>query len=267
MLHHNFLRVIIQFLKSVLSREFRELSRIRKLPRYTPFRTSLLGVEWAGTDGASFVASYYEIFTEEVYAFRTSNKAPYIIDCGANIGLSVLYFKRRFPSALILAFEPDPGIFAILKSNLASGNMMDIEIRNKAVWVENSTIRFLVEGGESGRIVNAENADSKKVVSVGTQSLKELLNRKVDFLKIDIEGAEYEVLQDCREQLRWVEHLFVEYHSHHTKDQKLNELLSILSDAGFRYQIKDSYTARTPFLERPLMLEMDLQLNIFAYRI
>src|SRR5688572_8635835 len=102
------LRSAVRSTKYVLSPEYRATERIRKLPRYTPFTTELLGAPVRCVDGASFVASYSEIFKRGIYRFETPSESPQIIDCGANIGLSVIYFKRLFPAARITAFEADP---------------------------------------------------------------------------------------------------------------------------------------------------------------
>src|SRR5688500_10055596 len=53
-----------------------------------------------------------EIFVREIYRFETDIRNPVIIDCGSNIGLSVLYFHKSYPGARILAFEPDAGNFS-----------------------------------------------------------------------------------------------------------------------------------------------------------
>ena len=62
-------------------------------------------------DSASYLSSREEIFDQQIYRFNTSNSKPYIVDCGANIGLSIIYFKQLFPNAEIVAFEPDEKIF------------------------------------------------------------------------------------------------------------------------------------------------------------
>ncbi len=60
-----------------------------------------------------------EIFLDEIYKQNLPSK-PYIIDCGANIGLSVIYMKRFFPGAEIIAFEPDEQNFKFLEENVRS---------------------------------------------------------------------------------------------------------------------------------------------------
>src|SRR5690242_16797657 len=51
------------------------------------------------TDAPTFVATYKQLFVDEIYRFETKEPRPYIIDGGANVGLSVLYFKTLFPDA------------------------------------------------------------------------------------------------------------------------------------------------------------------------
>jgi hypothetical protein len=95
------------------------------------------------------------------------------------------------------------------------------------------------------------------------------LNQNVDFLKIDIEGAEFDVLKDCQDNLSFVKNIFIEYHSNPLEPQILSNLLRIIADAGFRYYIKEAWVNRQqPYIEKSLNQSVyDLQLNIFGYRI
>ena len=63
---------------------------------------------------------------------------PFIIDCGANIGLSVIYLKNLYPDAEIVAFEPDEQNFQLLQKNIASFGFKNVEARKEAVWTENT---------------------------------------------------------------------------------------------------------------------------------
>jgi hypothetical protein len=56
----------------------------------------------------------HEIFVNAEYEFRADHDQPCIIDCGANIGLSVLFFKALYPHATVIAFEPDSASLAQL---------------------------------------------------------------------------------------------------------------------------------------------------------
>ena len=83
---------------------------------YFPFRGKRIKFSHA----PSFADMVEEIFEQEIYKFKTDSEIPYIIDAGANIGLSMLYFAENFPSAQIICFEPDKVIFSILKENMGS---------------------------------------------------------------------------------------------------------------------------------------------------
>ena len=88
------------------------------------------------------------------------------------------------------------------------------------------------------------------------------------FLKIDIEGAEIEVIKDCAENLDKVCNIFIEYHSFIGTRQLLDEILLILVDKNFRFFIKPVNDRIQPFINRTNKNypQCDLQLNIFAYK-
>jgi FkbM family methyltransferase len=252
----------------VRSRDYlveKELHRLICLPRYHPTTTFLLGKQIEIVDACTFLSGYKEIFEKKVYEFKAQSEQPLIIDCGANIGMSVIFFKQIYPDSRIIAFEPDPQIFDVLKRNILNLELTNVDLDQKAIWIEESSIKFAVEGGYSGRIPKP--GDRKNIVEVQSVRLRDLLNQKIDLLKIDIEGAETEVIRDCQDRLESVEHLFIEYHSHIQENQSLHEILNILHNAGFRYHILEAFTSKKPFMDRETMLGMDLQLDIFCYRV
>jgi hypothetical protein len=61
---------------------------------------------------ASFLYLFEEIFAKASYLFHSDTDRPLIFDCGSNIGMSVLFFKKLYPAARITAFEPDPRTYA-----------------------------------------------------------------------------------------------------------------------------------------------------------
>lgn len=243
----------------------KELNKLRLLPRYQPTTTNLLGTEIEIVDACTFLGGYHEIIEGKIYEFKASSEKPLIIDCGANIGLSVFFFKTLYPSSRIIAFEADPIIFNTLVKNVSNLGLTDVEIHNEAIWTDETYISFCREGAYSGRIPKPGDRDS--MIEVKTTRLRDILNQKIDFLKLDIEGAETEVIRDCEDRLTNVEHIFLEYHSHMQEKQTLHEILSIMQKAGFRYHILEAFSSQHPFMKRELMLGMDLQLNIFGYRV
>ena len=238
---------------------------ISKIPRYIAgsFSHNRLNIKFS--DSASFLFMYNEIFEKQIYNFKTNSDKPFIIDCGANIGLSIIYFKQLYPAATILGFEPDPGAFEILTYNIKQLGFFDVEVMEKGLWDKETRLSFFAEGADGGRI--ALESDKENLKHIYTVRLKDYLNKHVDFLKIDIEGAETTVLYDCADSLRNVDRIFIEYHSFLDQKQELHKLLKVLLETGFRYNIQHIGSfSPSPYLKINSYLKMDNQLNIFAYR-
>lgn len=242
----------------------RELRRIERLPRYQAGVTRLFGPRIEFVDKASFGFQYEELFIRRNYEFVSDTPEPRIIDGGANIGLSVLFFKGLYPQSTIAAFEADRLIFEVLQRNVAALDLKGVELHCEALWRESGEIAFAPEGADSGRVVAAA-AGAYRVPSV---TLSDLLEQPADLVKLDIEGAEFEVLQAAKPRLHQVKQLFVEYHSVAGQPQHLPELLALLKSAGFRLYV----TAPTILSPRPLVrIEaysgFDMLLNIFGTRV
>jgi FkbM family methyltransferase len=232
------------------------------------FATSFLGKSIESTSPFWLLHSIDELFLQEIYRFNSANDVPYIIDCGANWGLSCIYFKRRFPQARIAAFEPDPDVFGILSRNLQHFGYTDIELHQKAVWKEKATLKFNNVGALGGSLANGSAAGTTtKSIEVQATDLRFLLHEKVDLLKIDIEGAEFDALEAIKDCLHYVDKIFIEYHSVPHQEQHLPELLQILKEAGFKLYMMEAWKNRThPFVGNDKENGFDLQLNLFGYR-
>lgn len=210
-----------------------------------------------------FLHSLKEIFIDEVYQFTASKEKLQIIDCGANIGLSVIYLKKLFPNASITAIEPDKKVFSQLEYNLSNFDFTNVELFNAAAWINYEPISFESDGGLGGKIT--DKADTSTFVN--TVRLKDLLrNQIIFFLKMDIEGAEYEVLKDIKEELKNVENLFVEFHTGFGEKNKLAEILSWIDEAGFKYYIKEAWNNMPNPFVGTYKGGYHMQLNIFCFR-
>ena len=234
-------------------------------PRYKKQNIKYLGFDMIVPDAPSFVWQYKEIFADENYKFRSDTPNPVIYDCGANIGVSCIYFSRSYPSSKIKAFEADPNIVKVLSENMDRNKVKNVEIIDKAVWIDGAGVDLSLEGADGASIYSKNN-----VTKVPSVRLKDLIEKeiKIDMLKIDIEGAEYDVLLDCRNSLRNIENIFIEYHSFENSNQRLSEILEILEKNNFRYFIKPVNDRAIPFVKRinKSNPDMDLQLNIYAYK-
>jgi len=234
-------------------------------PRYKKHSVGYLEFNIVVPDTLSFVWQCKEIFVDENYKFHTSSLNPVIYDCGANIGVSCLYFSRNYLSAKIKAFEADPNIVKILKENLEQNNSKNVEVFKEAVWIDNNGVDLSLEGADGASIFSKRN-----VTKVPSVRLKDLIEKEkiIDMLKIDIEGAEHDVLIDCQHSLNNVDNIFIEFHSFANSNQNLSEVLSILEKNNFRYFIKPVNDRSIPFVNRVNKSNpaMDLQLNIYGYR-
>jgi FkbM family methyltransferase len=244
---------------------YADLYRIGVVLRYSAGESQFMGKKIYFTHGLALLNNIKELFNSNCYFFTTSNPTPRILDCGAYIGLSIIYFKSIYPAAKITAFEADPSIYNVLTRNMLSFDFTDVELVNKAVWNEETQLTFYADNMMTGSLVT-QNNDQSNEIKINTTRLINYLSTKIDFLKLDVEGAEYEVLKDIQHDLNNVDKIFIEYHSDANKPQILGEILQILSNAGFRYHIQEAnnYTM-SPF--KGLRKEgFDLQLNIFGIR-
>lgn len=214
-------------------------------------------------DLQSFAWQFKEIFIDELYAFKENDEVPIIYDCGANIGMSALYFAKQYPNAKIVAYEADPELAELCEENLRKNGIKNVKVEQSAVWVNDCGVLFRPDGADGGVIV--EDDTGYRLPSI---RLKDVLDKeeKISMLKMDIEGAETEVIKDCGDVLQKVDNIFVEYHSVVGKPQALDTLLRVLRKNSFRYWIQGLYEKNKPLMHKVSKTNMDLQLNIFAYK-
>jgi FkbM family methyltransferase len=243
--------------------------RYGSMPRHTRQTLTFGDYTFTVPDAFSFLYQLKEIFADEFYAFNanaaTPGPNPVIFDCGANIGTSVVYFRQQHPTARIVAFEADPVIGQILTENLQKNHIEGVDIIQKAVWTDENGISLGGTESDGGSVFSTE--ATRPVPSV---RLRDWLLRepRIDMLKMDIEGAEIAVLADCADALTNVQAMFVEFHAYFGHQQSLAGLLAVLENSGFRYYIDTSQYRKSPLINHQYRnnAEMDLQLNIFAYR-
>jgi FkbM family methyltransferase len=269
---HGAVRTCARSLLRLLSeREYRRVSalslRYFAYPRRRAGSVSIDGRSFAFPDTASFLSAYEEIFADDIYRFEPTSDSPLIVDVGANVGVSVLYFKKMYPKARVIAFEPDPSIFSYLEKNVATFGLTNVELRNEAVWSEESTLTFAPDGADGGRVTTQGNGQPAGALVVRARSIRSVLDHPhIDFLKMDIEGAENVVLPAGADMLKRVDNVFVEYHSPAKEPQQLHRIMDALASAGFRVSIVGNAAGRAPLLQRNDGRTFDLQLNIFGRR-
>src|SRR2546430_4335867 len=113
-----------------------------RIPRHTPGTIRMLEYELRYPDLLSFCPQWHDIFVGGALEFQAPSPSPRILDCGANVGLASLFFKRRYPAARITAYEADPALFAIALANLSTNGASDVDLVNAAVWTSAGRVAF-----------------------------------------------------------------------------------------------------------------------------
>ena len=243
-----------------------EHERLRALPRNEAGKSTIDGRVFHFTDGRSFIWEHTQIFQNRCYDFPCIYEDPRIIDCGANIGIGVRYWLRKFPKARLTAFEPDSDLFATLGKNVAETESKNVTLHNAAVWKEDTTLEFCSTGVETGHLTTTQSPQEGTMTKVKAVRLGQFLNEPVEFLKIDVEGAETDVIVDSADQLVNVKRIWLEYHSFLDQPQRLAEILDVLQQKGFRYHIVTESVSEQPLQRVDASYGMDQRLNIWAYQ-
>ena len=166
-------------------------------------------------DGPNLYILYKDIFVHRIYHFDAVRPDPFILDCGSNIGMSILYFKQRYPQARIIGFEPDPDIIPFLESNIAGNHLKNVKWEQAALSRDSEKKIFYSDGicgSGLDETLTLESSYNWKRFEVPCLRLRDYLAEPVDFLKMNIEGAEYEVLADSEDRLRRIREMIIEYH-------------------------------------------------------
>jgi len=185
----------------------------------------------------SDIAAFYQIFNRRDYDISFPFIPRTIVDLGGNIGLSSVFFKSRFPDAKIIVVEPDRENFSVLKKNLQSYE--DIICINSAIWNKRTRLALNRNNLDHWSIYVSETEsntfDTIEALTMADMMTKHGLDR-IDFLKVDIEGAELELFENGFEDwLPKVRLLAIELHEH-TRPGCCKSFFSALS----RYQFKIS---------------------------
>lgn len=200
------------------------------------------------SNGQEYHSLKEEIFREDCYEFDTDSPAPAIIDAGANIGLSVFYFKKIYPHAKIIALEPIPQNFSLLEQNVFENGLSDVTVNQVALAASPGEVTLhtdeehnwhstasIVEGNWTG-------TQSTVPIVVSATTLDKIIDEflemgeKIDLLKLDIEGSEQQVLIALpAKYLRQIDQIICEFHPHPA--QNLKKLVDFLQRHGFEIEI------------------------------
>ncbi|MEK6943340.1 MAG: FkbM family methyltransferase [Nanoarchaeota archaeon] len=196
---------------------------------------------------ATDISMIYECIVRDDYKINSlSNKNGSIIDVGAHLGSFSLFASKKCPKCKIYSFEPSPSTYAVLKKNIELNQSGNIIIFNKAVTSGSKPVRIYINPINSA--LNTIYDNKGRSVEISSVSLQKIFTensiKNCDFLKMDCEGAEYNILLNTPLKiLKKIKKMVIEYHNPDyfgIKNKKLNldNLLKYLKKAGFSCTIK-----------------------------
>ena len=175
--------------------------------------------------------------------------ADSFLDIGAGVGLYSLFAMKNNPMVHICSVEANPFIYKKLLKNLQNNNNLDVLTLNKAVTNNVGNIEFYIPTGDDFSyatfykdILNEKNIPFTSVI-VPSTDLKEEIKIGFDVIKIDVEGAELEVLEGIEDKLKKCKFLFIEI-----TNKNKNEAFELLKKLSFDVIIdSDEYVGNYVF--------------------
>jgi FkbM family methyltransferase len=210
-----------------------------------------------------------QILLDAQYDSTLAVRPQVVVDAGANIGLASIFYANRYPEAKIVAIEPEPSNYEMLRKNVALyPNIVPI---HAALWSENKMLSgSSVDTGHHAYQVSKENEldDQGHCGTVRGLTLRELMTdlgiQQIDLLKVDIEGSEKEVFQNSAD---WIGHVgIIAIEIHEWIRSGCNEsVYGAAKDFGVRWQRGETtYFAKAGTVEsgeahrNPRLISMDV---------
>jgi FkbM family methyltransferase len=164
-----------------------------------------------------------------------------VIDIGAHVGIFSTYAAENNKSGKIFSFEPFQDNFNRLKFHRDLNKKSNIKTLNYGIAGENGKKVFYVNSKNSGGNSFIKNVERKKEVKISAIKLSDFCKKekikKIDFLKIDCEGAEFEIFQKDESFLKIVKKIIMECHP--VDGQSVFSILSTLKKYNFKIHNED----------------------------
>lgn len=181
----------------------------------------------------------YEIVCE-TYNKHFTNDQMFIIDAGANVGYATLYFANKYSNSKIVCIEPEQSNFKILNQNINANNLSkNVLPLHKALWYCNTTLELFTDNKKEWGFSVNEIQDSQSANKIETITVDDILVQQnqslINILKIDIEGAEFEIFLDekrCHGFLAKTQLAAIEIHD---RNEKYEKIIANFASAGFSF--------------------------------
>ena len=222
-----------------------------------------------------FALSIFDYFYQKklINFLKKNNfiKFNLLLDIGAHQGESIELFSRNFMIKKIISFEASPINFELLRNRIRTDNLKysntEIVVENIALGAENKTTEFKQFNESSSSTIKKINEESKyykkkfrlinffnkekvyQKFKIKIFKLKDYIKQKniqkIDFIKIDTEGYEYEILIGLEDKIQFVNTIMFEHH--YDNMIKKNYTFSDINDLLVKNNFKKIYKSRMPF--------------------
>jgi len=216
---HNYLKSVLGFI-------------LYKLNKKSTMRGDFAGISFYFR--SADVEALNEVLIDQEYSFLSEffkqHDKPVILDIGHHIGTFSLWTFSQNQNASIIALEADPKTFKIAKKNTAFGhkNGLDWQVMHKAAWKTDENISFSCEGDTMGHKVSQ--GGQLMVPGMSLKTLMDQVQKPVNLMKLDIEGAEEAFLSAYPELLQHIDTLVIEIHPDYCSEDNVMNLLKASYD-------------------------------------
>jgi len=185
-----------------------------------------------------------EVFRDREYSpcdEVIKNAKHAIIDIGGHAGFFALYAATINPNVSIYSFEPHNENYKMLKENLKQNRIKSVRPKNLAIANKIGEVELILSQEDLNHSIVHAIETVNETQKVGCTTLEKIMQKndlkKVELLKIDCEGAEFQILRSTpQSSFDKIQHIFLEYHDW-TPNENHRELKSFLEKMG--YKVKD----------------------------
>jgi FkbM family methyltransferase len=205
---------------------------------------------------------------ESIFIYKMINDGDVVFDIGSHIGWYTINFAKKFPSAFVYGFEPVPTTFEFLKKNVKLNHIKNVNVYNYGLSEKNETIPFHYFPGGSALASpkNLINHKKTELVQCCLKCLDDEMHsyniKKLDFMKIDVEGCELKVLKGGIKSIKKFRPIiYIELYDPWCKKfgYAANDAMKLLCELGYK-----CYSAENARLvEQDTIIEDDLNYNYF----
>ncbi|WP_347159442.1 FkbM family methyltransferase [Pontibacter chitinilyticus] len=206
-------------------------------------QVKLFGLRLQAYSYSALIFLFREIFLYESYYFEAETPAPLIIDGGANIGISALYFKYLYPRSTILAFEPNPTACALFRQNIHSNQLQNVTLVPIGLGKHRRELSFYTSEVKGSLIASFQKNSLLQEIKVPVEKLSEYIRRYTpELVKLDVEGAEIDIVQELKAAgvLAIPTQYLIEYHpAAQESATAFAAFKQVFQEGGFTYQIRN----------------------------